>query len=1097
VTACAECGGEIPAGATFCSRCGRPLGGAPSLYPSPDTYTPKHLADKIFTSKSVMEGERKRITVLFADLTGSMGLVADRDPEEARKLLDPVLERMMEAVHHYEGTINQVMGDGIMALFGAPVAHEDHAVRACYAALRMQRRINLYADEIQRAGGTPVQIRVGLNSGEVVVRSIGSDLHMDYTAIGQTTHLAARLEQMAKPGSVLVTSETLTLAEGYVQAKPLGPLTVKGVETSMQVSELIGIGPARSRFQASAERGLTRFVGRVGELQQLAEALGRVTAGHGQVVAIVGEAGVGKSRLVWEFTRSHRTGGWLILESGSVSYGKATPYLPVKELLNSYFRIQDRDGHREIRERVTGKLLMLDRALEPLLTPLLALLDVPVHDDTWAALDPPQRRHRTLEAIKRLLLRESQIQPLLLLFEDLHWIDSETQALLDSLVESVRTARILLLVNYRPEYQHDWGGKTSYLGLRLDPLPLERTEELLNALLGRDRTVEPLQQVLIERTEGNPLFLEESVRTLVETGALLGERGGYRLGRSLPAIEVPVTVQAVLSARIDRLPAEDKNLLQTAAVVGTDVPVAVLAAVSGRPADALPDRLARLEAAEFLYERRLFPDAGYAFKHALTHEVAYGSLLREHRRALHARAVEAIESLYPERLAEHIERLAHHAFRAQAWEKAVAFLHKAGTKAAERSARREATACFEQALEALGHLRQDPEWQARAIDLHLDDSRDLLVLGERTKSIDHARQAEALAKSLGDERRLGRALVLLATHAWLWGDSDRGLELGQQALSVAIRRNDVSLQIPVNYLLGCIRQNRGDYRRGAEIFRWVAEALPGGRPHEWSTVVDRASVGPRAYLAWCLAELGEFAEAIARAEEAVRIARDVDHSSSLAYANRSLGFVSLRRGAILQAIPALERAVELCRVEVRVLFDITAAHLGYAYALSGRFEEGVILIEEALVDPESTGTIHHPLLLAYLGEAHLLAGHPGDAIAVARRALDMAHRQKERGSEAWGLRLLGDIARKDDPPDPGAAEAHYNRALALASELGMRPLIAHCHFGLGNLFCSIGNHANAQGYLTTAVAMYREMDMALWLAQAEAVLKESGPSVAR
>jgi class 3 adenylate cyclase len=459
---CANCGTQIPSGAKFCIECATPVGapGSPARFASPETYTPKHLAEKILTSKAALEGERKLVTVLFADLKGSMEMLADRDPEEARKLLDPVLEHMMEAVHRYEGTVNQVMGDGIMALFGAPVAHEDHAVRACYAALRMQRRVTLYADEIQQQGGTPVQIRVGLNSGEVVVRAIGSDLHMDYTAVGQTTHLAARMEQIAKPGSALITGATLNLAEGYVQVRPLGAVPVKGLEAPTPIYELTGTIPARSRLQAGASRGLTRFVGRDRELEQLVQAFERAAVGHGQAVAVVGEAGVGKSRLAWEFTRSHRVHGWLVLESGAVSYGKATPYLPVIELLKAYCGIQERDDPRAIRERVAGKLLMLDRTLEPLLTPLLALLDVPVSEASWAALDPPQRRQRTLDAIKRLLLRESQVQPLLLLFEDLHWIDADTQALLDGLMESLPTARILLLVNYRPEYQHAWGGKT-------------------------------------------------------------------------------------------------------------------------------------------------------------------------------------------------------------------------------------------------------------------------------------------------------------------------------------------------------------------------------------------------------------------------------------------------------------------------------------------------------------------------------------------------------------------------------------------------------------------------------------------------------------
>jgi class 3 adenylate cyclase len=702
---CPACRASNPPGQKFCGECGASLASSqpPAKFRAPGSYTPKHLAEKILTSKSALEGERKQVSVLFADLKGSMELLADRDPEEARKLLDPVLERMMEAVHHYEGTVNQVMGDGIMALFGAPIGHEDHAVRACYAAVRMQRRVTLYADELQRAGGTPVQIRVGLNSGEVVVRAIGSDLHMDYTAVGQTTHLAGRMEQMAKPGSTLVTGDTLKLAEGFVQVRPLGAVTVKGLETPTPVYELTGVIPARSRLQASAARGLTRFVGRSGELQQLAQALERTAAGHGQTVAIVGEAGVGKSRLVWEFTRSHRTQGWLVLESGSVSYGKATPYLPVIELLKAYCRIQERDDPREIRERVAGKLLMLDRALEPLLTPLLALLDVPVLDAAWDALDPPQRRQRTLEAVRRLLLRESQVQPLLVIFEDLHWIDAETQALLDSLVERLPTARLLLLVNYRPEYQHGWGGKTYYTQVRIDPLPPEGAAELLTALLGQDRTLEPLKRVLIERTEGNPFFLEESVRTLVEMKALVGERGAYRVTKAPERLDIPATAQAILAARIDRLPPEDKRLLQAAAVIGKDVPFALLQAIAEGSEERLRRGLADLQAAEFLYETMLFPDLEYTFKHALTHEVAYSSVLQDRRRALHARVVEAIEALYPERLTEQVERLAHHAVRGELWEKAVTYLRQAGTKAFGRSANREAIAQFEHALAALAH----------------------------------------------------------------------------------------------------------------------------------------------------------------------------------------------------------------------------------------------------------------------------------------------------------------------------------------------------------------------------------------------------------
>jgi class 3 adenylate cyclase len=460
---CAECGATLalpcPAcgfpngpGEKFCGGCGASLRFSPTAaqakFGAPESYTPKHLAEKILTSKAALEGERKQVTVLFADVKGSMELLADRDPEEARKLLDPVLERMMEAVHRYEGTVNQVMGDGIMALFGAPLAHEDHAVRACYAALGMQESVKRYADEIRRSHAAVAKIRVGLNSGEVVVRAIGSDLHMDYTAVGQTTHLAARMEQLADPGSIVIAPETLALAEGYVEVRSLGPVPVKGLADPVETYELMGAGPRRSRLSAAAARGLTRFVGRVAELEQLREALGRAAEGHGQVVAIVGEPGVGKSRLVWEVTHSQRTQGWLVLQAGSVSYGKATPYLPMIDLLRGYLQIANRDEPRAIREKVTGKLLALDRALEPALPALLALLDLPGEDRRWEALDPPARRQRTIDALRRLLLRESQAQPLLVVFEDLHWIDAETQAVLDRLVESLPTARLLLLVNY-------------------------------------------------------------------------------------------------------------------------------------------------------------------------------------------------------------------------------------------------------------------------------------------------------------------------------------------------------------------------------------------------------------------------------------------------------------------------------------------------------------------------------------------------------------------------------------------------------------------------------------------------------------------------
>jgi class 3 adenylate cyclase len=480
---CSQCGAGNPPTNRFCHECGTELA-ASATQPkavSPATYTPKHLAEKILTSKAALEGERKQVTVLFADLKGSMELLADRDPEEARKLLDPVLEHMMEAVHRFEGTVNQVMGDGIMALFGAPLAHEDHAVRACYAALRMQESVKRYAEGVRRSHGIEVHIRVGLNSGEVVVRAIGSDLHMDYTAVGQTTHLAARMEQLAAPASIrLMAAETLRLAEGYVEVKPLGPIPVKGLPDPVEVYEVVGAGAVRSRLHAAAARGLTRFVGRDGELDQLRMAIERAGAGHGQVVAVVGEPGVGKSRLYYEFMHSHRPQGWLLLESGSVSYGKTTAYLPVIDLLKAYFQIEARDDPRKTREKVSGKLVTLDQALTPTGVTFLTLLDVPAVAGSRSTSEASAHARGRQAAPTTGEPRSSRCSSY---FENLHWIDSETQAFLDSLIESLPSARILLLVNYRPEYQHGWGSKTSYRQLRIDPLPPESADDLLAGLL--------------------------------------------------------------------------------------------------------------------------------------------------------------------------------------------------------------------------------------------------------------------------------------------------------------------------------------------------------------------------------------------------------------------------------------------------------------------------------------------------------------------------------------------------------------------------------------------------------------------------------------
>ena len=1064
---CANCSTELPAGAKFCFECATPVGapGSPPRFASPETYTPKHLAEKILTSKAALEGERKQVTVLFADLKGSMELLADRDPEEARKLLDPVLERMMEAVHRYEGTVNQVMGDGIMALFGAPVAHEDHAVRACYAALRMQESVKQYAEEVRRTQGTTVRIRIGLNSGDVVVRAVGNDLRMDYTAVGQTTHLAARIEQLADPGSTLLSPSTLGLVEGQIQVKALGPTPVKGLAEPVAVYEMVGASTVRSRFQAAAARGLTAFVGRATEMEQLYQALDHAKAGRGQVVAMVGEPGVGKSRLYYEFTHSHRVRDCFVIASTSVSYGKAASYFPLIDLLRTYFRIEGRDDARLIREKVMGRLLSLDRALEPFLPAVLWLLDVSTDDPHWERLDPPQRRQQILDGVKRLLLRESQSQPVVVVFEDLHWIDAETQALVDALVEGLPAARMLMLVNYRPEYRHSWGSKTYYRQLRIDPLPVASAHQLLDSLLGDDPTVRPLKAILVHRTEGTPFFLEEGVRSLVETKVLLGDRGSYRLLKSVDAIEVPATVTALLAARIDRLDPEEKAVLQAASVVGTEVPFEVLQAIADIPPDQLRRCLAQLQAAEFLYEIKIFPDLEYMFKHALTHEVAYGSLVGNRRRALHARIVEAIEVLYADRLDEQIDRLAHHAVRSEVLGKAVPYLYEAGTRAVQRSANGEAVTYLRQGLDLASKLPPD-----RARMRH--ELRLLLALGPTLQQVQGFGAAEVattytrareLCEQVGDAAELFQTLWGL----WLYtvGGKARfneGRPIAEELLDLAERQRDPALLLEAHHALsptalwagepGAAREHaeQGMALYEREQHRSLAFIYGGHDP----------GVCCHMHSALALWVLGYPRAAFDRGQRGVTLARDLAHPMSIANALPFLGAVQQLRGEIDQVHELADSMIELSAAHGLPQWLAVGRILsGWIHAERGA---GVAQLRRAVDDYRSKGSdlweLYFFLLLA---TAFLKNGAIEDGLRTVRDGLDRA---EQTGSQIWNAefhRLRGELLLAHDAADASQAEASFNRALVIAGSQNARSWELRAALSLGRLWRRQGKRDEA------------------------------------
>jgi tetratricopeptide (TPR) repeat protein len=742
--------------------------------------------------------------------------------------------------------------------------------------------------------------------------------------------------------------------------------------------------------------------------------------------------------------------------------------------------------------KITGQVLTLDAALQDTVPALLALLDALPDDSPFLQLDPPQRRQRTLAALKRVLLRESQVQPLLLVFEDLHWIDAETQALLDNLVESLPTARLLLLVNYRPEYQHGWGGKTYYTQLRLDPLPPVSADAFLHALLADDPSLAPLKQLLIERTGGNPFFLEESVRTLVETGVLVGEPGAYRLVQALPTIQVPATVHAVLAARIDRLPSEEKHLLQTAAVIGTEVPLPLLQAIAELDEAALHRGLAHLQAAEFLYETQLFPDQVYTFKHALTHEVAYNSLLQERRRVLHAQIVEALETLAGDRGDEQVERLAQHALRGQVWDKALRYCRQAGEKAIAQSSYREAVGYFEQALSALLHLPEQRDTCEQAIDLRLALRMALNPLGDSERVLAYLREAEALAVPLDDPQRLGQISGHLSVQFYFGGAYDQAIAAAQHTHALATASGDVVLHAQANHYLGIAYQAQGDYRRAIDALGQTVALYDGARRYERFGMVILPAVISRVWLAWCHADLGTFAEGRALGDEGLQIAEAMAHPVSRMHALRGLGLLSLYQGDLPRAFPLLEQAVGLCQdAGLPIFFPWMATALGAAYTLGGRVTDAVPLLTQAMEQSTAMSmVVAQALCRLSLGEAHLRAGCLEEAHRCAEQALELTHVRQERGHQAYTLRLLGEIAVRRSLPERELAAVHYQQALTLAEELGMRPLVAHCHHGLGRLYHQTGRAELARTALPTAIGLYRAMDMTLWLPQAEAALAQ-------
>jgi class 3 adenylate cyclase/tetratricopeptide (TPR) repeat protein len=1113
---------------------------------NPRVYTPKHLIERILAEQVGLEnrgapaGERKTITALFADIKGSMALIEDLDPEEARRVIDPMLQLMMDAVHRYEGYVAQALGDGIFALFGAPIAHEDHSQRALYAALRMQEESHRYAEVLRREHGVNVQIRIGVNTGEVVVRSIRKeDLHTDYVPVGHSTSLAARLEHLATPGTTVVSAATYALTEGYFEFKALGAAQIKGVSEPVQIYEVLGTGPLRTRLQVAVKRGLVHFVGRQQEMEQLRQALNRTRSGHGQIVSVVGEPGVGKSRLFHEFLEAYGDRrvpslqrDCLVLETFAVSHGKGYPYLPLLELLRRYFYIVPRDDERGRRERITGKVLTLDRSLEDTLPYVFALLGVAEPSSPLPDMDPQLRQQRTVEAIKRLLGRESLNQPVILLFEDLHWLDTETQVFLSVLAESIASARILLLVNYRPEYQHAWGSKTYYTQLRLDPLGQEEAEELLATLLEEARktaraasrdlhapgaevdtpyvpvpvNLTALKQFILDKTQGNPFFIEELVQALFDQGVLV-RNGGVSLVTPLSEIRMPLTIQGVLAARIDRLTAAEKALLQTLAVLGKEFSFGLVKRVVNDPEEDVRGVLAHLQAAEFIYEQPMLPEPQYAFKHALTREVAYGSLLLESRKVLHECAAHAIEDAYGNRLESYYGDLARHYDLSGNTAKAVEYLRRAGEQAVQRSAYTEAINHLTSALELLKNLPDTSERARQELTLQLALGNPLIA----TRGYAAPEVEQVYSRTWDLYQQVGQMPQLFFVLFGLWrfhlvrGRYTTAHELATQFMGLAQASKDPALLLPANFALGFSLFRLGELASAREhlergIALYHSQEYDRDQEHAFPYGQD-TGVTSLSYAAWILWYLGYPDQALKRSQEALALAYERAHPFTLAFAlHFSAALHRMRR----EGPAAQQRAEEELALSSGHGFPYFVAGstflLGWALAEQGQADEGITLMRQGLGAHRAAGTVQVGQLLAILAEMYGRVGQGEEGLQV----LAEAQAEIQESRESWWEALLycakGRLFLTSESANPKSAidnrqigaEACFRKAIDVARRQSAKSLELRAAIPLARLWQSQGKTGEARLMLADIYGWFTEGFDTADLREAQMLLEEIG-----
>jgi len=1073
-----------------------PGGKAASLSPilqTPASQAPAHVSERILADRSSLEGERKQVTVLFVDVAGFTSLSEKLDPEEVGDLIRPAIDVMTEEVHHYEGTIAQFTGDGLMALFGAPLAHEGAPQRALYAALAIQERLSDYGEKL-KGKGISFQLRIGANTGLVIVGRIGDDLTMEYTALGDTVNLASRMEGAAEPGTVQVAENTYRLTEGYFDFSDLGEIEVKGREEPVHAWRVLGALPTRDRISAASVRGLSPFVGREMELDLLTRSYHQAKAGSGQVVGIVGEPGMGKSRLLLQFRELLPEGEYTYLEGECIHYGESTAYLPILGILRSYFDIHEGESAEASIRKVEESLAGLHGHPEEILPPLQELLSLAVEDQSYLSLEPAQRRERVFETIRYLLIAESQQRPLILAVEDLQWMDQTSEEFLSFFIDSIPAASILIVLLYRPEYIPVWVSKTFYSQIRVDQLPEGFSTELVQAILSHGQVSPEISDFIVERTAGNPLFIEELTRGLLEAGSIAKDNGHYILSTKLSEIQVPETIQGIIAARLDRLPEELKEVLQVASVIGREFSLRLLQEVTG-VSTPLKSCLIQLQSMEFIYEKSLFPEAEYIFKHALTQEVAYQSLLLKHRREIHARIGLAVETVYPDTLEDFYETLAYHYSRSEDTEKALHYLELSGEKSARNYANWEAVRFYQEAIRLLDLQPESEERKRQKLGIYRSLIDTLMLLSYPQGSVEVLQEAERLAQELGDDRSLTAVYRRFAAYHSIKGDMALGLQYAEKCFDAAERTGDVDAVAMIASGTCQARLHAGEISEMAEMSRRALKLLE--EQHREHRVIVGGWTAYSHLSGWyedALGGLGEFGEARAVFEKGLLSSLEADDTFGIGWVEYNhciaLHFQGDGQGLIDHARKAIESFEE---TGIEIVLGTAWSLLGSGYLFKASYEQARENIEKGLELQRKAGVpINIPLCLVYLSIYRLAIGDLEGAARSAEEALQLSRDYKAKSLECGSLLTLGRMSAGADSSGIDIAENYIQQAMSLAGEMRARPLIAEGHLYLGEIFERAGRREEALENLRKSEQMYLEMDVgpdSHWLTRAQEALE--------